>query len=203
MFIRLLSVALLALSIVACASTPTPTPDAPDGSLETPDSSIIKTAKEDPVNTILKSPTTVKKEDDMFGGAVKNDKDDFAPSDDSFKAPTKKKGITVAAKPEVTIGASIIKGDLDKDSAAKSVRNKEGAIKKCFKERIDSKGAKGSIMVTFKLKRTGGVTDVKKTKSTLSDEAIDACVIKAIKTVVIPGGKGDVSIIQPIFFSAP
>ena len=142
-----------------------------------------------------------KDKEDMFGGAVKQD-DEFAVSAETFKAPKTVAPKTIA-KPEVIIGAPLVKGSLDREKVIKSVKVREGEIKECFKARIESNGEAGTLIVSFKLKRTGVAKEVNMTKSSLNDAALEGCVMGVFKKLVINGAKGDNTIIQPILLTRP
>ncbi len=108
------------------------------------------------------------------------------------------------ASTKVKPGAATVHGSLDKEIIRRIVRRRLTSIRYCYeKELVKDASLAGEVVVSFVIGGDGAVRSASVKRSTIGNDAVERCVVKAVEGLSFPAptGGGVVAVTYPFVFS--
>jgi TonB family protein len=104
---------------------------------------------------------------------------------------------------KIAQGDAQVSGALPTEVIRRIVRQNFGRLKMCYESGLRSNPAlAGKVVVRFLIDRAGAVTNAQAQSSTIGDETVVACVVRAFTTLSFPEPEnGSVTVTYPVLFS--
>jgi TonB family protein len=91
----------------------------------------------------------------------------------------------------VRAGAAMVKGSLSKEPIRRIIRRQINAFRGCYERELQSNpNLAGKVVVKFIIDGSGKVTNAAIAESTLNNEKVEQCLLKAIRRLTFPQPPG-------------
>jgi TonB family protein len=106
------------------------------------------------------------------------------------------------AKVAVTPGTPTVSGYLSAEQINRVVRANQAALRYCYEAEVQrQRGLRGKVVVQWRVDRAGGVPMARVASSTLSNAAVEGCLVRQVRKWRFPKPDGgEVSVMYPFIF---